>query len=305
MKSLAALAFIATMAIVQPASAQFSWGQPFDRSGIQFLYPTATSPDWRACTNDGYRFSSEEVVAGCGRILEDSSSHETRSSALWWRALAYERANQADLSTADFQSALGEFDAWSRADERSIDAHFYRATMLISMREYDRALAELAVADRMLRQQPRVIGGIARIAFLRGDYTTAIAEFDRADSIARRSRGGGILTHNRCEARAAAGVDLEQARTICNRAVRQSEGHPATLVSRGFFRFRQDDMAGALADFERALDRDPGNPAALYGRSVIAARAGQQDAAAADLERARELNPRMVEYYANAGMRPD
>ena len=64
-------------------------------------------------------------------------------------------------------------------------------------------------------------------------------------------------------------------------------------------------MAGALADFERALDRDPGNPAALYGRSVIAARAGQQDAAAADLERARELNPRMVEYYANAGMRPD
>jgi tetratricopeptide (TPR) repeat protein len=305
MKLLAALAFVTVLAIAPSASAQFSWGQPFDRSGFQTLDPTATSPDWRACTNDGNRFSSDEVIAGCGRIFENSSSHETRSNALWWRALEYERVGEVELSAADFQAALGEFDAWSRADERSIDAHFYRATMLISMRQYDQALAEFAIADRMLRRQPRVIGSIARVAFLRGDYATAIAEFDRADSIARRRRNYGILTHNRCEARAAAGVDLEQARTICDRAVRESQGHPATLVSRGFFRFRQNDMAGALADFERALARDPHNPAALYGRGVVAARTGQQEMADADLARARELSPRMVEYYANAGMRPD
>ena len=304
MKSVAALALIAALAAASPAAAQFGWGQEMDMSNFATLDPTAVSSDWRACTNEASRFSTEEIIAGCGHVFANSSRPATRAYALWWRGFAYKRTGQAELAAADYQAALAEFEAWSQADPRSIDAHVNRACLLVSMHEYDQASAELAIADRMRRRQPRVIGAIGHIAFLRGDYATAITLFDRADAIARMDHAGEILTHNRCEARAAAGVEMDETEEICDRAVRASQGHPATFVSRGFYRFRRNDMDGALADFESALSRDPNNASALYGRSVVAARAGRQEAADADLARARELNPETIEYYANAGMRP-
>ncbi|MEZ5958470.1 MAG: tetratricopeptide repeat protein [Hyphomonadaceae bacterium] len=300
MKLLAAFAFVAALAAALPASAQ--WGRPFDQ--LQFLDSSAPSRDWRACTNDENRYSTEEIVAACSTVFETATDADTRAHALWWRAFVHERTGQTDRATSDYQAALAEFDQLIREHRSSIDAHFDRATLLISMREYDRALAGFMIADRMLGRQPRVRASIGRIAFLRGDYATAIAEFDLADRLARRSVSAGMVAHNRCEARAAAGVELDRARTICDRAVRDSQHHPSVLVSRGFLRFREGDMAGALEDFQRALDREPHNPGALYGRATVAARNGQQDAAAADLARARELSPRTVEYYSNAGMRP-
>ncbi len=304
MKPLAALLFITALTVSSPASAQFNggWSDQLDR--LSTMDPTAVSPEWRACTNEEYRYSVDEVVAGCGRAIENASRPRSRAMALWWRAFAYDRTSQIELARADYQAALAEFDTWSRDDPRSIDAHFNRASMLISMREYDQALAELAVADRMLRRQPRIHASIGRVAFLRGDYATAIAEFDQADRLGRH-HNFGIVSHNRCEARAAAGVELELARTICDRAVRDSANNPSVLTSRGFFRFRQGDLDGALADFERALSADANNPGALYGRATVKARTGQQEAAAADLARSLELSPRTAEYYGNAGMRPN
>lgn len=302
MKLLAAFTFFAALAAAFPASAQ--WGEPFDRSGLQYFDVTTPSLDWRACTNYDDRYSTEEIIAGCSAAFEDATDPETRAHALWWRAFLYERTGQAELSAADYQAALAEFDQWVRDDEDSVEAQFDRATMLVSMREYDQALAGFLIADRMLARQPRVRASIGRIAFLQGNYATAIAEFDLADRLARRSTTAGLVAHNRCEARAAAGIELELARTICNRAVRDSQYHPSVLVSRGFLRFRMDDLPGALEDFQRALARDPNNAGALYGRATIAARNGQQEAAAADLARSRELAPRMADYYGNAGMRP-
>lgn len=304
MKIFAALAFVATLAAPNIAAAQFGWGQQIDRSNFSYLYPTA-SGDWGACTNAGDRHSFDDIIAGCGRILERATDHDDRASVLWWRGRALEREGQADRAAVDFQDALAEYDAMILDDERSIDGHFYRGGLLVRLRRYDEARQEFILADRILPRQPETRASLANVAFVQGDYTTAIAEYDQAQNLARRSTTAGMYDHKRCEARAAAGVDLEVARQACNRAVRDSQGNPWTLVSRGYFRFRQSDFDGALADFERVLEHDHDNAAALYGRATLRARAGQQDTAAADLARARQLDLNAVDYYANAGMRLD
>ena len=91
MKSLAALAFIAASAIALPAYAQgggpFSQvGGPFDgaasqfgRPALQTFDPSAPNPDWRACTNDEYRYSIDDVTAGCTRVIDRASNFEERA----------------------------------------------------------------------------------------------------------------------------------------------------------------------------------------------------------------------------------
>ena len=300
MKVLAVFAFVACSSIALPASAQ---SQGIDRFGLH-LDQTAITPEWRTCMDQEYRFSAQEVIAACTTAFEKADSSAERASALWTRALANERAGELQTSAADFQAALSELDAWIRDEPSVLQARYQRASLLISMREYDQALAAFEEIDSRQRRQPYVRANIGRIAFLRGDYETAIAEYDLADRLARRSRTAGIVAHNRCEARAAALTELELARQICNRAVRDSQNNPSVLTVRGFLRFQMGDMAGAMEDFERALAREPNHPAALYGRSTVLSRNGQQEAAGADLARSLEINPRMAEYYGVAGMRP-
>jgi tetratricopeptide (TPR) repeat protein len=274
MRYLIALIFAALCLAPAPALAQFGWGQTFDRNAFHYLPPAATG-HWRACINDEQRYEPDEVIEGCHRLLENRLNREDRAMALWWRAVAYERADQADNAAADYQAALAAYTEWAESDNRLTLPYFYRAAIYVHLKQYDNALAEYAAADRIMPRIATTYAGRGQVAFAQGDY-----------------------------ARAAAGTDLEVARRICDRAVRNSEGHPRTLFARGYFRFRQGDMDGATADFARALRRDPHYLLALYGRGVISVGAGRAAEGEADIARARQLDSHTIDYFAGAGLTP-
>jgi tetratricopeptide (TPR) repeat protein len=299
MRYLLALMFAALCLAPAPAMAQFGWGQTFDRNAFHYLPPAATG-HWRACINDEQRYESDEVIEGCRRLLENRLNHEDRAMALWWRAVAHERADQADNAAADYQAALAAYTEWAESDNRLTLPYFYRASIYVHLKQYDNALAEYAAADRIMPRIATTYAGRGQVAFAQGDYARAITEFDQAGRLDRVTS----FDHLRCEARAAAGTDLEVARRICDRAVRNSEGHPRTLFARGYFRFRQGDMDGATADFARALRSDPHYLLALYGRGVISVRAGRTAEGEADIARARQLDSHTIDYFAGAGLTP-
>lgn len=107
MRYRAALVLAAVCLAPAPALAQFSWGQPFERSAFQSLPVTATG-HWRACINDEQRYESAEVTEGCTRLLENRLSEEERALALWWRAVGYGAAAKpiAPLPTSKQRSRL-------------------------------------------------------------------------------------------------------------------------------------------------------------------------------------------------------
>lgn len=180
------------------------------------------------------------------------------------------------------------------------EPYYHRASIYAHLKQYDNALAEYAAADHIMPRVAANNAGRGTIAFARGDYARAIIEFDQA---ARLDRGTSY-DYVRCEARAAAGADLDLARRLCERSVRDSDGHPRMLFARGYFRFRQGDVEGAASDFARALRREPTHTLALYGRGVTSVLAGRTAEGEADIARARQLDSHALDYFSGAGLAP-
>lgn len=297
-------------ALAAPAAAQFT--APLGMTGSTFngapfspgVLVTGRTGDWAACTNDRERFAFEEILAACDRLVLEEQKPRARGAAPWWRAYAYERVSDRERADADYRAALLAYDEWVASGEEPLDSYLARARLHMTIGDYDAALADYNAADDVLPRRPRVHEGRGMLAFLSGDYTLAIAEFDRAQRLARMDAAPLSFDHRRCEARAAAGVELTLARSICNRVVRDSDSQAGALVARAFLRYREGDFAGAQADFEFALRRDPENAVAIYGRGVLAVRAGEGDEGQAQMERGRSLDPFIVRYYEGAGLRP-
>ncbi len=71
-------------------------------------------------------------------------------------------------------------------------------------------------------------------------------------------------------------------------------GEPATAldrIDRGRARLEQDDLDGAIRDFDRALEAEPGSATALVQRGIARTRSGDRAGGLADLDRALELDP--------------
>lgn len=298
------------LAFASPAAAQFT--APLGMTGSRFddhlfspgAFITGRTGDWAACTNDRERFAFEDILAACDRLVLEEQKPRARGAALWWRAYAHERVNDRDRADADYRAALLAYNDWVESGEEPLDSYLARARLHMTLGDYDAALADYDEADDVLPRRPPVHEGRGMLAFLRGDYAVAIAEFDRAERLARMDAVPLSFDHRRCEARAAAGVEPTQARSICNRVVRESNSHAGALVARAFFRFREGDLVGARADFEFALRRDPERAVAVYGLGVLAVRAGREDEGRAEMARGRSLDPFDVDYYAGAGLRP-
>lgn len=295
---------------IAPATAQFTapLGMTGSRLNEGLFSPgaltTGRTGDWAACTNEGERFAFEDILAACDRLVLEEQKPRARGAALWWRAYAHERVSDRERADADYRAALVAYDEWVESGEEPLDSYLARARLHMTLGDYDAALADYNEADDVLPRRPRVHEGRGMLAFLRGDYAAAIAEFDRAQRLARMDAAPLSFDHRRCEARAAAGVELTLARSICNRVVRDSNSQAGALVARAFLRFRETDFSAAQADFEFALRRDPENAVAIYGLGVLAVLAGRADEGQAEMARGRSLDPFYVNYYQSGGLRP-
>jgi tetratricopeptide (TPR) repeat protein len=305
----------ATLALLLFAAAGVASGQAQNET-TSIDAPTG---GWGSCADIAHRRTAEQEIAACTRVLDNTEAEMWRGAAFWWRGVAHKRADQADEAAADFASAFAAYTRYIETTPRSSDAYFQRAQLLAYLRRYDEALQDYDAADRIAPNQAASHYGRGSIAFSRGDYALAMREFDVAQRNARLRSSSGALHMTdgaysgrrfvgesfdqlRCAARAAAGVDLAEAAQICDRAVRESDGDPDALMSRGFLRFKQGQAELARADFSAALGARPDFAGALLGQGVTRLRAGDSGGAA-DIERARRLDAAAVTSFENAGLR--
>ncbi len=132
-------------------------------------------------------------------------------------------------------------------------------------------------------------------------FPGAIAD---ADEAARLKPGESLYQNNRCWARAVAGIELDTARSACDRALQLKPGSDATLDSRGLVGLRQGRFQEAWNDYDAAVRLAPNVASYLYGRGLAALRLGRQAEGQADIVRAIGIDADVARTYAAYGLSP-
>lgn len=272
------------------------------------------SPD---CTRDRERATAQRAIEVCSRFIETNARPPEIAGALLVRGDRYQELDDVASANADYERALELYTEEVEEAPRTPGPLTARSDALYDLNRFEEALAD--VNQAILIDSGFALAHYRRadIHFRLGNYTAAIADYDRTARLGERmaerntmfgtspndrARLNPAITARRCEARAAAGVELDAARNFCRNAMRGSREHFA--FSRGFLRFKQGDFAGAWEDFNTTAEDDEHNGYALYGRGVAAIRLGRQAEGEADIARGQDLEGDELEAYANAGLRP-
>jgi tetratricopeptide (TPR) repeat protein len=110
-------------------------------------------------------------------------------------------------------------------------------------------------------------------------------------------------------------LELEQALTDCNEAVRVGPANGPALNSRAFIFLRLGRFDEALADYDRALDRplsdhiaygfmDVRAHYALFGRGIAKLRLDDTEGGNADISAAEKMRPGVTVEFALYGIKP-
>ncbi|MFZ2029365.1 MAG: hypothetical protein WAU68_03575 [Vitreimonas sp.] len=214
-------------------------------------------------------------------------------------------SGQSELAHADFLRELDIENHQIQAHPESALHYYNRATTFIQLADYGHALADFTRAHELDPADPDAEQGRGYMLFRNGQYRDAIAAFDAAMALAvRRPRGNDpTLLSAACDARAAAGLDLEAARALCDSAV-HAAGDADAYASRGYLQFMRGELADAKQSFLEARNRNNNHASANYGLGVVEVRLGQSEQGEADMARGRSLNARNISFYADAGLRP-
>lgn len=232
-KILVFLSALAMLALSSPASAQGLMG------GFHCSNDTTGNDDFGRCAQRD-RDNPERTLRSCSRLIADRQSSAVTAGAYCFRGLMYDALRDESRAQSDFQRAYDYFNIALGNDRRNPDSYSNRAAVLYLLRRYEEAVADYqtalqvadgasggigtrvrsAVADRRQGQIASLHSRLGAVHFRNEDWRNAIAAFDQAAALdADNAAYQGV----RCEARAAAGLELDVAQAACEEAVRLSE----------------------------------------------------------------------------------
>lgn len=301
----------APSAFAQSPVFPISPGQDMSSLGAGMMSPVGSSD----CTTSRATVGPERAIEVCTQLIAVNLDRSDIARAHFVRGDRYEDLGQMDLATADFERGLEIYNALIEEAPMTPNPYVGRSLAYLRLNRFDEAIADANRAIEVDEGHVQAHSTRAFLYFRVGNYTGAIADYDRASRLGQRrathGRGRAVGPREalinprvygaRCEARAAAGVELDVAENACRIAVRNA---PSSAFSRGFLRFKQGRFEEAWADFNTAYEDNDTNGFPLYGRGVAAIRLGRQAEGEADIARAREIEGDDLDGYVRAGLVP-
>jgi tetratricopeptide (TPR) repeat protein/predicted aspartyl protease len=223
----------------------------------------------------------------------------TESSYFYLRGMAY-------LHKGDVDPALADIDEAVKLKPDNPDALITRAG-LRTHRDAPAAevTADLEAASQALPQPAEMHLQIGDLYDSVGEPAAAVSEYSKwIDSHSRDNVLMSDALNSRCWSRALSGLDLGQALTDCNAALRMKPNTARFLDSRGLVHLRQNDYDRAIADYDAALRLQPRIAWSLYGRGLAKLHKGLSVEGQADIAAAAALQPKIAEHAATYGIKP-
>lgn len=221
------------------------------------------------------------------------------------RALAAGRLGQAGEARRDYRQAAELYGEGIERQPSDGVVLWRRAMAWHGLGEIDRALADYdGAVQHGLRRADLFVNRGLLLSNARNDYRRALADFDEAARLEPANAYPAMLCgemHSLLGERALALADFDRAETLARQSLPAS-GQAEVLTMRGLANARGGDGAAASADYDRALALDAGNVDALLNRAAIAAGAGRHADALDDLGRVLKLQPANVTALFNRGV---
>ncbi|MGW3914821.1 tetratricopeptide repeat protein [Streptomyces sp. NPDC005070] len=262
-------------------------------------------PWLRLRLEESYHRLCARPVAALGDALH-ATVEACRADPVAGRTWARMLQEAGDAAAAPVPGALGRSLAEALADEDGVGramelllarpelqgparalAHGVRARELRIAGEYTRALAEYDRALELDPDEARVHYGHGLTHQLRGDFPAALAAFDRADEL---RPGTAWIIAERAETHRMAGR-TEEAAADFDRAVALDPTNADAVASRAVCRHALGRFEEAAADFDRALSIDGDLLWPLVRRARLRRDTDEWEKAFADLDRAARLEP--------------
>jgi tetratricopeptide (TPR) repeat protein len=238
-------------------------------------------------------FEPAKIVSACTAVIEESV---LRPSA---RAKGYAARGWARMRQDDHPGARADFDAALKLDGDNISALLGRGTVDGGDNKLDSALADFAQAQKLEPRNQGVFLNRAQVLINHHRYSEALAdaEFDRYAPGASNT-----FLNLRCRARAYGGIDLDQARLVCNQALWLQPNLPVLLEARGIVALKQKRAEAALADFTSLSNVQSQAARGWYGKALAEQALGREAEAKADFAKARGINAKVDTMFADMGL---
>ena len=205
------------------------------------------------------------------------------------------------LNREDYQRAITNYNEAIRLNARRADYWTNRGIAYRNMRDYTHALADFAQSLAVNPNYANAYYGRAVAYEEMRDWSHASADYDQADRVGPNDPD---TLNGRCWTRAAAGADLDVARTACDRSLALRPNDASTLDSRGMVGLKQQRWQDAWADYDAAVRAAPNYASARYGRGIAAIRQGRTTEGQADLAAATAMSANIANSYAQNGVTP-
>lgn len=273
----------------------------------------------------------QQAIADFQRALRqygDNPARKIEAGQVWSSiGYAYQLMDRPDDAIAAYGRSLAINPDWG-------PSYFNRA---LAFRDLKKPEAELADLNQALRINPKFAPALTErglVYQVLNQPSDALADFNAAiridpgDALSYRHRGQ-VLQHmgqfleaiddytaaikidpkyasalsDRCWARTEFGRQLELALADCDAAI-EVDRQSAYYDNRGSVMYKLGRWKEAWADGDKAFAMDRNSATALYGRGLAALKLGRRQEGEADLALAAKMDPGVVKFYADAGMKP-
>ncbi len=217
------------------------------------------------------------TVADCSSAIERNPYMEN----------TYVLRGLARVNLGLFAEAVEDYRKATGINPMSRESWYNMTLCLVELERYDEA--DLAL-DTLIRQWPREASGYtlrAEIAMQQADTTRALTWIDRAlevDSYSGQAWGmRAIVTLSR-------GLYAKGEEEL-DKAIVQLPRQAGLYVNRALARYNQNNLRGAMADYDTALEMEPGNYVAHFNRALLRAQVGDDNNAIDDFNFVLEQEP--------------
>ena len=200
---------------------------------------------------------------------------------------AYELRGLCRINQKKYAEAVKDYDRALRYDPANQSLWHNRILCLIQEKQFDRALAEIDTMTTHWSRYARAYAMQAEVYLLQNDTTKAVTSLSK--SLELDPYDGGIWAERAVISLAR--QEWKDGEEFLTKSIHLLPKHPTNYINRALARYNQNNLRGAMADYDTALDLDPNNFLGHYNRGLLRAQVGDDNRGIEDFDFVLRLEP--------------